>query len=116
MTNNALVRLFGTYQLLTSLDLNTQGEPRNCGNNGYQELTLTSAQRKGCIYCNRKGLHLFLGLTTAPIVSVIVEEFQPNAQQCLGQIVWYNQITGLDLNDFKENHEIVVIMVIRNYL
>ena len=105
--------MFDTSYILTSLDWNAQGKPRNCGHNGYQELTLTSAQRKGCIYCNRKGIHLYLGLTTAPIVSVIVEEFQPNAQQCLGQIVWYHQITSLDLK-IKENHEIVVIMVIGN--
>ena len=40
------------YQLLTSLDLNTQGEPRNCGNNGHWELTPTLAQIQSCNYCN----------------------------------------------------------------
>ena len=60
------------YNQIRGLDLNDQGTQWNCGNNGYQELTITSAQRQGCIYCNRKGIHLFLGLTTALIVSVIV--------------------------------------------
>ena len=73
------------YQLLTSLDRNAQGGPRNCGNNGYWELTPTLAQRQCCNYCNRIGILSFLGLTTALVVSVIVEEFQPNAQQCLSQ-------------------------------
>ena len=49
-----------------------QGEPRNHGNNGYQELSLTSAQRQACIYCKRTGILSFWGLTTALIVSVIV--------------------------------------------